>query len=163
MDLQEFDTLAYRTSKARFNAAERLKRQGVLALYTSSIMSLAATMLAFNHTANYGYIAAIASSFALVFSLIESGSERAVKAERLHQCALTIRKLMYSAKATDANITDHVQAYHAAIDACQENHTPADLQLALNPNSLVAYNLKAYGVYWLLMAVASIFIVLGGI
>lgn len=166
MDKATFDNITWLTSGARFNASRRLLKQNRLALYGAAMLSLASTLLATSAVPWSGYAASVASAFALMFSLIEAAAEHGVKAERLHQCAVHLRELMYQAKADDADMVALNQRYHQVISECPENHTPLDMDLVKaqaekNNKFALRYELYSYSLYWLIISVALSLIITG--
>ena len=161
MTNDEFDRFTWKTSGARFNASARLLQRNRLALYGAASLSLAATLLALSGHHWTNYAASVASAFAVVFSLIEAAADHGVKSERLQQCAVRIRALMYQAKQPEADIAHLYQQYEQAIAECPENHLFMDAWLVEHPKEGFRYSLYSYGLYWAVIFCAMALIVIG--
>ncbi len=166
MNKETFDIITWTTSGARFAASKRLSKQNRLALYGAAMLSLASTLLATSHLPWASYAASVTSAFALVFSLIEASGEHGIKSERLHQCAVKIRELMYQAKAENADMAALSEQYYRVIAECPENHQAIDVNLikaqAVGDNHFsVRYALCSYGLYWSVITLALVLIASG--
>lgn len=136
------------TKGARFNAHRRLMRQNEWSLRAIASLSVYITVLsiaivvpAFGVTPDaQSRISLLAAGMSLligVFSLLESSRNYAVRAERLHICAMQLGALLLRVAAArevahgvaTPDLVALSQEYNAILSACQENHDDADYRL----------------------------------
>ncbi|HEY0970180.1 MAG TPA: SLATT domain-containing protein [Gemmatimonadales bacterium] len=158
------DQLAYRiwtTRGARFNAHRRLRSHTVwshwalacLAVYLT-VLTWAMTMPVFRVSsemqAKISVVVSALSLLMVVVSLMESGQNHAVRAERLHSSAVDLGGLGSRVDAARERAGDVVSPeleelardFHGMIKSCQENHDEIDYEL------FRAKNRTDFGIGW---------------
>ena len=141
-------TNAWRTSRARYNAARRLKRREFFATVSLAFFSAATAALAFmqkvyaapSGTPLDNYLTALSAClgiFLLAISLMEWGSANGAKADAMHRNAedlnalqlkisMSIAKLDESVSMTWDDVDALRREYESVKERCSYNHAPID-------------------------------------
>ena len=145
----DLPTRARRTAKARFVAAQRFELHNLCSRCTVAIASIALLTIpllqAFDLSTNLNsqqlnVIQILLAVVILVFSLLLSGEEYAVKANRMHRCGIELnalaqksRELNVLAQKNGKQVDDEMQLrlleqYHNVIQRC-DNHQQIDFDM----------------------------------
>jgi conflict system pore-forming effector with SLATT domain len=137
-------SIMYRTRGCRFGAASALEVKqrwslGTVAFLSTYLIAWSIVLLAYpeaftsKHAAFYNTMSATASIALLVVSLMDYALDRSVQAEKLHQNALSISKLMRELERELASQAPNLESmkaiaveYERSIAETQVNHTLMD-------------------------------------
>lgn len=140
-ELEALKNKAYKTAKARFNAADRVKaKQKSLVHFITflTLVQIAASIALLKASDNpYASLAACLSISFSVFIAIVSNSDSVSKdilhAHLLHKCGMDLMRLHDKIQADTAGagkIMEYTTEYSDIIDDCSINHDSVDFQKA---------------------------------
>lgn len=138
--LSDFSTRAYKTAKARFNAAKRLQLKQKSLVFTLTLITLmqicaAVAILAKGQSGYEKFIASATITFSVFVAIIsntDSLTKDALCSYQFHECGKKLMMLSRAATQAD-NIEDLRQLqekYDTILCECMENHELIDFRLA---------------------------------
>jgi hypothetical protein len=179
------------TKGSRYNACQRLQNKYRWSIYSISILTFYVLLINLTQLfpkifQNYGleytnFVSLALSIFILIISLLESGNNYQVKAERLFNSANEVARLhdVLSQIPKDGRnqnirkIQIVASDYNDLIESCSENHEKIDLEMfktqypsEFGLNNFKVFTIKvrhwfaAYGLYALLISVSTYFVYL---
>lgn len=135
------------TKNSRYEGARRLRRRGLLSLWTISALSVYAILLALAQIAQLvsgpllawvPFVALALSIVVLVVSVLETGANYAIRAESLHRSGNEIDRLVddFESKHRAGRINgdyeqEMIENYHAVIARYADNHEKIDYEIVV--------------------------------
>lgn len=138
--LNDLKNKAYKTSKARFNASDRLKTRQKSLVYFITFLTLVqiAMSIALLTVGNSPYAtltACLSISFSVLIAIVsnsDSLSKDVLSAHLLHKCGMNLMRLYDKIHAdtspSPASISEYGAEYNNIINDCSLNHDTVDFQ-----------------------------------
>ena len=157
----ELEKKMWITKGSRFNSYRRLKNQYTFSTYLISFLSF--YIIVFSILPYFpslvsrlfdkeltSFVLLTLSFFILILSLLESGRNYLLKAERLYNCANQISNEYVKLKSSKGKklLNEITEKYHFILAGCNENHDPIDLEL-FQSEHYADFNLTSSQANWI--------------